>query len=146
MSARGTDLSNMDRGKQRNETPGADVFSFKPHARVVLLVAAAMLVTLVVHARAQDFPLLGQGNLSCSTWLERRAGDGGDRETMVSWVLGYITAFNQYAADPGIDISAGQKTEELTGWIDDYCRQNSTAKLQQASAALVEELRRNAAR
>jgi hypothetical protein len=41
---------------------------------------------------------------------------------MITWALGYMTAYNQYGAEPKGDASGGQHTEELAEWIDDYCR------------------------
>jgi hypothetical protein len=100
----------------------------------------AMLLALTVQVAAQELPVLGQGNLSCSSWIDRRAGDALDAATMTAWVLGYITAFNQYAGPQG-DISAGQNTKELTAWIDDYCRRNPADNFYNASAALIDKFR-----
>lgn len=102
---------------------------------------AAMLLVLTVPVPAQELPVLGQGNLSCKSWVERRAGDALDAATMTAWVLGYITAFNQYVSAPQGDVSGGQETQELTAWIDDYCRQNPTDNFYNASAALVDKFR-----
>jgi hypothetical protein len=102
---------------------------------------AAILLTLTMQVAAQDLPVLGQGNLSCGSWAERRLGDGIDSATMTAWVLGYVTAFNQYGADPKVDVSGGQNTEEINKWIDDYCKQNGSASLLNASAALLLKFR-----
>ena len=102
---------------------------------------AAMLLTLTVQVAAQALPVLGQGNLSCTSWAERRSGDGIDAATMTAWVLGYVTAYNQYGADPKLDISGGQKTEDINKWVDDYCKQNATESLYNASAALLRKFR-----
>lgn len=106
-----------------------------------------MMAALTVEAAAQDgqeLPLLGQGNVSCSSWIERRAAAEDEAGTMTAWILGYITAFNQYSSDRVTDVSGGQDTDALTGWIDRYCEANPTANLHKASAALVEELLHNA--
>jgi len=101
----------------------------------------SVLLALTIPGVAQELPVLGQGNLACSSWLERRAGDAVDAATMTAWVLGYITAFNQYVSAPQGDVSGGQNTKELTAWIDDYCRQNPTDNFYNASAALVAKFR-----
>jgi hypothetical protein len=105
------------------------------------IVPSAMLLALTVQAAAQDLPVLGQGNLSCNSWAERRAGDAVDAATMTAWALGYLTAYNQYGADPKVDVSGGQHTEELTKWIDDYCHKNPTDSFYSASAALIRKFR-----
>ncbi len=110
--------------------------------RTVLL--SATLLALTIEVAAQDLPVLGQGNLSCSSWSERRAGDAVDAATMVAWVLGYVTAYNHYGVDQEGDVSGGQRTEELTKWIDDYCRTNPTDSFYGATAALIRKLRETA--
>ena len=83
-------------------------------------VSFVMLLALTVQGAAQDLPVLGQGNLSCNSWSERRTGDAVDAATMIAWALGYMTAYNQYGAEPKGDVSGGQHTEELAKWINDY--------------------------
>jgi hypothetical protein len=39
---------------------------------------------------------LGQGNISCGSWIENRRDDNPLAATRTAWVLGFITAFNQY--------------------------------------------------
>jgi hypothetical protein len=107
------------------------------------LLAAALLAAPAAQAGAQELPVLGQGNLPCTDWLDRRAAAAAEAETMTAWVLGYLTAYNQYAADPQEDVSGGQEPEQLTAWLDEYCRENATANLYTASAALVEDLRQD---
>jgi hypothetical protein len=112
--------------------------------RMVIVVATMLLVTLTVQGSAQDLPVLGQGNLSCSSWIERRAGDAVDAATMTAWTLGYVTAYNQYSANASGDVSGGHQTEELTKWIDDYCQANPNDSFYHASAALITKFRENA--
>ena len=112
--------------------------------RARVIVPAAVLFTLTVQGSAQELPVLGQGNLSCNSWVERRSGDAIDAATMIAWVLGYMTAYNQYGADPKVDVSRGQHTEEFSKWIDNYCRKNPTHNLYSASAALIRNFRKTA--
>jgi hypothetical protein len=107
--------------------------------RAVLV--SATLLGLTMEVAAQDLPVLGQGNLSCSSWSERRAGDAVDAATMIAWVLGYMTAYNHYGADHKGDVSGGQPTEELAKWIDGYCRMNPTDSFYNASAAIIRKFR-----
>jgi hypothetical protein len=105
------------------------------------VVAFVMLLALTVQVGAQDLPVLGQGNLSCSSWTERRAGDAVDAATMIAWALGYMTAYNQYGAKPKGDVSGGQQTDELAKWIDDYCRKNPSDSFYVATAELIRKFR-----
>jgi hypothetical protein len=105
------------------------------------VVSFVMLLALTVQVGAQDLPVLGQGNLPCNSWTERRAGDAVDAATMIAWALGYMTAYNQYGAGFKGDVSGGQHTEELAKWIDDYCRKNPTDSFYGATAALIRKFR-----
>ena len=60
----------------------------------------------------------------------------------VAWVLGYMTAFNQYGSKPEGDVSVGKTTEQIAAAIDDHCKQNAADNVYRASAALVDEFRR----
>jgi hypothetical protein len=85
--------------------------------------------------------VLGQGNISCGSWIESRGDDNSLAATRTAWVLGFITAFNQYRSKPEGDVSAGKDTEVLMARIDDYCKRHPLDNLYNASAALVDELR-----
>jgi hypothetical protein len=85
--------------------------------------------------------VLGQGNISCSSWIESRGDDNTLAATRTAWVLGFVTAFNQYGSEPEGDVSGGKDTEVLIGRIDYHCRLHPLDNLYNASAALVAELR-----
>src|ERR1700730_2583630 len=44
--------------------------------------------------------VLGQGNISCVSWIESRGDDNPLAATRTAWVLGFVTAFNQYGSKP----------------------------------------------
>ena len=107
-------------------------------------VSFALLLALTVQGAAPGLAVLGQGNLSCNSWSERRAGDAVDAATMIAWALGYMTAYNQYGAEPKGDVSGGQHTEVLTKSIDDYCHKNPSDSFYNASAALIRKFQETA--
>jgi hypothetical protein len=85
--------------------------------------------------------VLGQGNISCDSWIKSR-GDGNPvAAARTAWVLGFVTAFNQYRSKPEGDVSGGRDTEVLMLRIDDHCRLHPLDNLYKASTALVDELR-----
>ena len=106
------------------------------------VVSSIVLLALTVQVAAQELPVLGQGNLSCNSWAERRAGDAVDAATMIAWALGYMTAYNHYGAEPKGDVSGGQQTEEFAKWIDDYCHKNPTDNFYDATTALIRKFRK----
>jgi hypothetical protein len=87
-------------------------------------------------------PVLGQGNISCSLWLEGRQTDSPGSASRTAWILGFISAFNQYGLQSqGADVSEGKNTDELMGWIDNYCRQHQGDDLHTASEAFIDDFR-----
>jgi hypothetical protein len=85
--------------------------------------------------------VLGQGNISCSSWIESRGDDNPLAATRTAWVLGFVTAFNHYRSKAEGDVSGGKDTEVLMARIDDHCKRHPLDNLYNASAALVDELR-----
>jgi hypothetical protein len=84
--------------------------------------------------------VLGQGNIPCASWVESRREDNPLAATRTAWVLGFVTAFNQYGSKPEGDVSGGKDTEVLMVRIDDHCRLHPLDNLYNASVTLVDEL------
>ena len=106
------------------------------------LVAGSLLFVLTARIAAEGQAVLGQGNVSCSSWLENHTSD----DARAAWILGYITAFNQYGTKPESDVSEGTTTEKMMVWIDNYCRNHPADNLYRASAAFVDEFRQKPGR
>ena len=62
------------------------------------LVAGSLLFVLPARTAAEGQGVLGQGNVSCSSWLENHRSDDVQGSARTAWILGYITAFNQYGS------------------------------------------------
>jgi HdeA/HdeB family len=89
------------------------------------LVAGSLLFVLTARIAAEGQAVLGQGNVSCSSWLENHTSD----DARAAWILGYITGFNQYGSKPESDVSEGTTTEKMMVWIDNYCRNHPADNL-----------------
>lgn len=87
--------------------------------------------------------ILGHGNVSCGTWLQTRGSQTLAEAAQESWVLGFVTGFNNYAVRSG-NILGGTDTDGLFSWIDAYCQANPLDSLFHASGALVRELEKRA--
>jgi len=87
--------------------------------------------------------ILGHGNVSCASWLEGRKRGDVEVAARTAWVLGYITAFNQYAYKRG-DVTVAKETEDIAARIDGYCIQHPAANVYRSAAALVNELKEEA--
>lgn len=110
------------------------------------LLSFGVLFLLAGQAVAVEQPVLGQGNISCSAWIERRQSDNAS-PSRTAWVLGFLTGFNQYGSkSQADDVSEGKSTEELMRWIDDYCRRHPGDNLHRASAAFIDAFRQRTGR
>jgi hypothetical protein len=118
--------------------------SMKTHQSLSL--AAFAILLLPVQVTADEHPVLGQGNISCSSWLEGHRTDDPSTTSRIAWVLGFMTAFNQYGSKSQADVSEGKSTEELVAWMDNYCRQHQGDNLHRASAAFIDEFRQRTGR
>jgi len=67
------------------------------------LVAGSLLFVLPARIAAEGQGVLGQGNVSCSSWLENHTSN----DARAAWILGFITAFNQYGSSKPSDVSQG---------------------------------------
>ncbi len=103
------------------------------------LVAGSLLFGLTARIDAQGLGVLGQGNVLCSSWLENHSSN----DARTAWILGYVTAFNQYRSSKPSDVSQGTTAEEMMGFISKYCGNHPTDNLYRASAALVDQFRQN---
>jgi hypothetical protein len=101
--------------------PGLVVARCSMNSNWAPLFVAGSLLVLTTDIAAQEQAVLGQGNVSCGSWLNDRKGDDTDASSRIAWVLGYVTAFNQYESKPAGDVSGAKGTEEIMAWIDNYC-------------------------
>jgi hypothetical protein len=109
--------------------------------------AAIAFCSLPAQAASDQLPVLGQGNISCGSWLEGRQTESVDATSRVAWVLGFMTGFNQYGSkSKADDVSEGKSTEELLAWMDNYCRQHEGDNLHRASTAFIDEFQKRTGR
>jgi hypothetical protein len=104
-----------------------------------LLLAAIALCLLPVSVTADEHPVLGQGNISCSAWLDGRQTGNPSTTSRIAWVLGFMTAFNQYGSKSQADVSEGKSTDDLMAWMDNYCKQHQGDNLHRASVTFIDE-------
>ena len=56
--------------------------------------------------------------------------------TAGQWVLGFVSAANQYSTVP----PAKAEAREMARWVDDYCREHAESDVAEAAKGLVELL------
>jgi hypothetical protein len=124
------------------------------------LVCLLALLTLALcrGAEAKDGAIVrGSGYQSCGTWTKaqehRQVGADGamslgvndiDLAMQISWVLGYLSAFNvyvhRYKESGSADIATGVDFNGLYVWIDNYCAAHPLDAIVTATDALITEL------
>lgn len=78
------------------------------------------------------------GMRSCAQWADARSQPGSaERFSADAWLTGFVSGM---AAALNRDILAGVTLQSLTGWMDNYCRQNPRSNSGEGSFQLVNEL------
>ncbi len=100
-------------------------------------------LSLLAPARAAA-PIELKGVRSCDNWVaEKRLAQTAKEMNKVavlitkSWFLGYLSG---RADNSGKDFLKGTDSDSIFLWLDNYCRDNPQAKLDQAGLALAREL------
>ena len=92
---------------------------------------------------ADTYTVLGQGNQSCGKWTQ----DSRDPNSTAAiadlvWVLGYVSAYNNYASASSGDVSSNTDVNGIEAWIDGYCANHPLDKIAGAAAELIIELKK----
>ena len=107
-------------------------------------------VALTVRGYAADgaegrsqFMVLGAGFSSCESWTTDRDADGPNSRFKEQWVLGYVTAMNNWvlAANRGAarNLAEEDGVEGLLDWMDDYCDDHPLTNVGNAVALMARE-------
>ena len=133
----------VDLNKELRAAPIAKLGARKMESYRLPFCAVIALWLLTVQVIADQRPVLGQGNISCSLWLEGRQTDSPSAASRTGWVLGFMSAFNQFGTtSERTDVSEGKSSEELMAWIDSYCRQHQGDHLHMALQAFIDDFRK----
>lgn len=110
---------------------------------VLRLVAVIFALTLKpLLALSQNLPPpLSSGTASCSLFnaASRMRGEDTSYTQVISWVQGFIAAYDEYNEDGPI-IPNGTADGFLATWLDTYCRSNPQTNIHDAATALATEL------
>ena len=90
-----------------------------------------------------QFMVLGAGFSSCESWTTDRSADGPSSRFKEQWVLGYVTAMNNWVlpADRGAARNLAEEAgpEGLFDWMDEYCDDNPLTNVGNAVALMASE-------
>ena len=106
-----------------------------------IYLAVLILFAIVTPASAldKDTNYRVMGALSCGEWVKERKEDGWETVVTISWVSGYLTAYNLLAPDT-YNILGNTDRESVYLWIDNYCQANPLNDLSDAMVHLAIEL------
>lgn len=107
---------------------------------------AAAIIGLMTHgtAAAADgkgkYTVLGAGTTSCATWSRERKADSPQSRSLMSWVHGYISAYNAYVSKKEnifdkLDIAI------VVDWVDSHCLYHVNNDLHSTADALIESFK-----
>lgn len=109
------------------------------------LIAAALLAALLVPATARadertGITIYGPGTTKCRMWTSDQGGGGGPAYMEKIWVLGFMSAYNNYMVHnrPGL---TSAETTTFFDWINTYCEDHPLDTLAVATAKLVEHIK-----
>jgi hypothetical protein len=121
------------------------LISLKFCRRAVPILALLSLMLCSDLSRARDekgvYMVVGPGTISCGKWTEIRSNK--TAWTAEIWLLGYISAYNQYVPNDRQDLTDHVDVEGVFGWIDNWCKANPLAQLNTAATKLVTVLQNN---
>ncbi len=111
----------------------------------IWLLAAMCGLLLNGGAEAADasgtYTTFGTGNITCESWLEDRTKDGAQAWQRQEWLLGYLSAYNNWV-HRGQNVAEGRDAKGMFAWIDAYCREHPRDILATATESLILELRK----
>jgi hypothetical protein len=120
------------RASPERRSPEGDIM---PRQIRHFLVAAAVLAASVGLIGQDDRTIYGAGTNTCAQWTQAR--DAGENWfTAGQWILGFVSAANQYAKVP----PARSDARWMARWVDDYCREHADHDVADAAHELVEAL------
>jgi hypothetical protein len=99
--------------------------------RVTPLVLLALLVSAPAYSASVVY---GPGAISCGKWTDDRHNNPFAAGDDVSWVLGYVSAYNVWGKQ---DIPEGTDAAGMAAWIDNYCARNPLDSLAVAAEAMI---------
>ncbi len=81
---------------------------------------------------------MGLGNLSCKSFLSE---DEEGAAYYLSWLAGYMTAYNYLAEDTYSIMGKTKTIEQIESWLHDYCTVNGNETFESAIRNLLRNLK-----
>lgn len=117
-----------------------------------LLIASILFAVSMVPSSSRaanqngTYTVAGPGTASCGRWTEGRRAMASPQRTVTDdligeemWVLGFITAYNEYVWT-GKNVSSETDSSGMFAWIDNYCAGHPTNDVADAAYNLIDFL------
>jgi hypothetical protein len=101
-----------------------------------VLAAVALLCGSVALSSQDSRRVYGAGTTPCAQWTEARDADANSWFVMGQWILGYVSAVNQFSKETPAQVEASAMARQ----VDAYCRTYPQDDISDAARALVELL------
>lgn len=108
---------------------------------VLVLVLISLVATIPLSHAADDtgqYLTMGLGNLSCKSFLNE---DEEGAAYYLSWLAGYMTAYNHLAEDTYSILGKTKTIGQLESWLRDYCTVNGDQTFEYAIRNLLRNLK-----
>ena len=107
----------------------------KAHTAIVIATVVVLGGSVALSSQ-DDRRVYGAGTSSCAQWTEARAIDADAWFVTGQWVLGFVSAVNQYSKTVPAQVEARLMARQ----VDGYCRTYPEDDVSDAARALVEYL------
>ena len=106
----------------------------------LIVLVLSFTFTAPVTAADKDRHFAAQGDIPCGAWVKGRKEEGSWPELVyISWITGYITAYNQQTPDV-YSIRGSTGMESVYLWMDKYCQENPLGSLSSGMVLVTIEL------
>jgi len=116
----------------------------KTHKTIFLLVTLVVCFSQPINAHnTRGDPRVSYGHENCAIWHEARKTDKNtaSQHALIKWVLGFLSGLNAHAAAKNIWGVQGSPTpEQISLWLDKYCRENPLNGLRRGAWELFKTL------
>jgi hypothetical protein len=107
---------------------------------LILLTRFFVAGTCVGNTNTDRYTILGQGNQSCGKWIADRRQDNLAAHTEEAWLLGYLTAYNEWSNDPNdpnANVTKETDADGVFAWMDNFCQSHPVDTIATGSTSLI---------
>lgn len=108
--------------------------------RNILAITSLSLALSMSAASARTYTVLGFGTQSCGGWVQARQNASGTDVVFESWLLGFVSSFNDYSWSESPNVAQGTDANGIFAFVDSYCMAHPLDDVATAAGKLIDEL------